>query len=563
MKKDVVLKKKTIQVPLNRVEGDLEVRVEIEDRIVTDAWSSGIMYRGFEKILVGRGPLDGLVITPRICGICSTSHLTAASLALDMIAGAVPPPDAVRMRNLAGMTEHIHSDMRHGFLMFTADFANPVYQDCDLFEEAVRRYQPFKGETVIEVVKSTKKVLSIIAIIGGQWPHSSYMVPGGIASIPSSGDLLQCRLLLKQYRSWYERRILGCSLDRWQEVRSEADLDAWLEENEAHRKSDLGFTIRFARAVGLDRIGRGYGNFISYGAMDLPEGTQVRTMGKNTEHREINGKSLAQRAKRIAQNAWRRAHSLSYEVRKVEPADNLILHLPGTARYIPSGFAQGVRVKELDQEKIAEHVAYSWFEDYEGGKHPFQGETCPYATGQEGKKYSWAKAPRYDGHPAETGPLAEMVIAGKPLFTDLIERNGPNVFVRELARLVRPAELIPAMEVWLSETTGDGTFYISPGEIVEGEGFGLTDVTRGALGHWVRIRNGAIEHYQIITPTAWNLSPRDSDGIRGPAEEALVGTEIRDPSNPVELGHVVRSFDACLVCTVHTVKGPGVKRRAK
>jgi hydrogenase large subunit len=408
------------------------------------------------------------------------------------------------MRNLALTTEQNQSDMRHTFLMFTADFVNPSYKDCSLFEEAVQRYEPFKGQTVIEVIKETKKLLEIIAIIGGQWPHSEYMVPGGIASIPTTGNLLQCQLLLKQYRNWYEQRILGCTLERWLDVQSSPDLEVWLAENEAHRKSDLGFYIRFARQIGLDKIGPEFGNFISYGSLELPEGTRV--------------------------------------------------HSPGNGKYlIPAGFAQGTQVREFNQEQIAEHVAYSWFVDYEGGRHPFEGETRPYATGQEGKKYSWAKAPRYDGLPAETGPLAEMVIAKNPLFTDLVNQNGPTVFIRQLARLVRPAQIIPAMEMWLSETTGEGQFYISPGEIVEGQGFGLTHATRGALGHWVRIENGAIEHYQIITPTAWNASPRDSNGARGPWEEALMGTAIKDINNPIELGHVVRSYDACLVCTVHTV----------
>jgi Ni,Fe-hydrogenase I large subunit len=206
-------------------------------------------------------------------------------------------------------------------------------------------------------------------------------------------------------------------------------------------------------------------------------------------------------------------------------------------------------------------VAYSWFEGYSGGRHPFEGETRPYATGQENVKYSWAKAPRYDGRPAETGPLAEMIVAGNPLFVDLLSpksstalfQSGPSVFTRQLARLVRPAEHIPAMETWLAETTGDARFYTPPGEIVEGAGFGLTQAARGALGHWVRIADGAIAHYQIITPTAWNASPRDTDGVRGPMEEALIATGVQDASNPVALGHVVRSFDPCLVCTVHTV----------
>ena len=497
-------KKITIDVPLNRVEGDLEIRVEINDGVVTDAWSAGNMYRGFENIMLGRGALDGLVMTPRICGICSTAHLTAACMALDSIAGITPPPDALRLRNLALMVEKVQSDMRHGFLMFAADFVNPAYQACDLFDEAKRRYQPFEGEAVVEVIRETKKVLGIVAIIGGQWPHSSYMVPGGIVSMPSTGDLVQCGFLLKQYRDWYEKSVLGCDLDRWQAVLSEADLNAWLDETAAHKDSHLGFYIRFAKQIGLDQLGQGHANFISYGAFDLPQETEV------------------------------------------EP-------LAGGTRLFPAGFAKGTAVAAFDESKISEQVACSWYLDQENGRHPSQSVTRPYASGEEGRKYSWAKAPRYDGLPAETGPLSEMLISKHPLFTRYVEKNGPDVFIRELARLVRPAALLPVMEKWISETAEGGRFYTPCNEIETGEGFGLCDVTRGALGHWVRIKDGKIAHYQIIPPTAWNGSPRDDDGVRGPWEEALVGTRIKDISNPVELGHVVRSFDACLVCTVHSI----------
>ena len=495
---------KTIDVPMNRVEGDLEVRVEVEDGRVSDAWCSGVMYRGFENILNGRGALDGLVITPRICGICTTSHLGAASRALNMIADVVPPPDAVRLCNLALMTEYIQSDVRQSFLMYMVDFANRAHQENALFQEAVRRYEPFKGETVIEALQETKKVIEIIAIIGGQWPHSSYMVPGGIVSLPAAGDLQQCRYLLHHYRRWYEKRVLGCTVERWLEVSSAEDMDEWLEENESHYGSDLGFFIRFARSIGLDTIGRNHDTFISYGALDLPDDPKISV-----------------------------------------PSNEHLL--------VPAGFAQGTEIQGFDQDKIAEQVAYSWFKDYEGGRHPFEGETLPYASGSEGKKYSWSKAPRYDGRPAETGPLAEMIIAGSPLFTDLIAKNGATAFARQLARLVRPTKCMPAMERWLSEISGSEKLYISPGEITEGSGMGLTEATRGALGHWVRIEEGRIQHYQIITPTAWNASPRDADGTRGPMEEALIGTEIGLPDNPVELGYVVRSFDPCLVCTVHNI----------
>jgi Ni,Fe-hydrogenase I large subunit len=496
----------TINVPLNRVEGDLEIRVEIDGGVVSDAWSSGTMYRGFERILVGRGARDGLVITPRVCGICTTAHMSAAAFALDMISQVEIPSAATKVRNLAQMTENLQSDIRHGFLMFSVDFANPAYKGSPLFEEAVQRYAPFKGKTVVEVIKETKKVIQIIAIIGGQWPHSSYMVPGGITSVPSSGNLLQCRHLLKRYRGWYERQILGCGIEHLLDVKTASDLDVWLGEKDSHRNSDLGFYIRFAREVGLDRIGRGHGNFVSYGAFAAPEDSEVR--GNN-----------------------------------------------GQNRLVPAGFAHGLEVRSFEQEKITEHVSHSWFEDYGGGKHPFEGETRPYATGLESRKYSWAKAPRYDGLPAETGPLAEMIVAGHPLIVDLVGTNGPSVFVRELARLIRPAATLPVMETWLAELAGVEDYYGSPGIIFDGQGYGLTHASRGALGHWVVVSNGQIEHYQIITPTTWNASPRDSEGIRGPWEEALIGTHITDLSNPVELGHVIRSFDACLVCTVHAMTG--------
>ncbi len=498
--------KLTIDVPLNRVEGDLEVRVEVDGEGVSDAWACGTLYRGFEKILVGRAALDALVITPRICGVCTSAHLVAAARALDSIAGTTPPAAAVRIRNVALMTEHLQSDMRHAFLTFAADFVNPAYAKLPLFEEAVRRYQPFQGETVRETVRETSKILEILVIIGGQWPHSSFIVPGGIISVPSPGDLLQCRLLLRRFRTWYEGRILGCTIERWQEVRSAADLERWLEESDHHRNSDLGFYLRYGKAIGLDRIGRGPGAYLSFGSLDLPNGTQMHATGASTQ-------------------------------------------------LVPAGFtADGGGVSAFDERKVNEQVTYSWAANYEGGRHPMSGETQPYATGQEAGKYSWAKAPRYDGAPTETGPLAEAIIAGHPLFSDLISRDGPSVFVRELARLVRATALMPSMEGWLTEASEDATYYKSPGVITDGEGVGLIEATRGALGHWVRIEKGVIQQYQIITPTAWNASCRDADGTRGPMEEALVGTPVRDVSNPIELGHVVRSFDPCLVCTVHAIR---------
>ena len=498
-----------LNIPLNRVEGDLEIRVEVRGGVVTDAWSTGTMYRGFENILVGRAALDGLVITPRICGICTTAHLSAAARALDQISGANVPDNGHRMRNIAQMVEQIQSDVRHAFLLFAPDFANPAYASHPLFSEAVARYTPFQGSLARQTIQETKRVLEIVAILGGQWPHSSFMAPGGVISRPGIDGLLQCLTLLSSYRRWYEESVLGCSLEKWNAVRSLADLEIWLEENQSQRNSQVGFLLRFGRVIGLDRVGIGSKNFLSFGALDMPANTAVQP---------LSGQG------------------------------NL---------FVPAGFARGVQVEPFDQQLITEHTAYSWFEGQEGGLHPFEGATRPYASGREGKRYTWAKAPRYHEQPAEVGPLAEMVMSRNPLFVDLLRRQGPSVLTRQLARLVRPTTLLPAMHTWLREILAEpGMYYNDPGPIEQGEGFGLVGASRGALGHWVKISDGQITHYQIITPTAWNGSPRDSDGVRGPWEEALLGLPIRDLDNPVEIGHIIRSFDACLVCTVHQVE-PG------
>ena len=491
--------------PVNRVEGDLDIRIEVEDGVVVDAWSIGTMYRGIENILKGRGVLDGLVITPRVCGICSSSHLKAAALALDMIFDAHVPDNARRVRNATIIVEQIQNDIRHPFLLFMPDFANAAYKEYPLYAEAVRRYEPLRGETAVQTIQESKRLIEIISILGGQWPHSSFMVPGGVVSVPDPDDIIQCRQLLRSFRLWFEKRVLGCTLDRFQDVTSESDLFSWLDECGSHRESDIGFYIRFSKKAGLDRIGAGHGNFISFGSHELPEESSVK---------DINGGGY----------------------------------------YLPAGFFSGRKAISFNQDKIAEDVSYSFYDDYGKSRHPFEGLTNPYTAGDKREKYSWAKAPRYDGMPAETGPLAEMIISSNPLFKELAGNNGPSVFVRELARLVRPVQLIPVLDEWLKEILRDkGGFYASCKKPENGEGFGLVQAPRGALGHWVTVKNSKIDRYQIITPTAWNGSPRDSKNIRGPWEEALIGVNIKDKDNPVEVEHVIRSFDPCLVCTVHVI----------
>ena len=188
------------------------------------------------------------------------------------------------------------------------------------------------------------------------------------------------------------------------------------------------------------------------------------------------------------------------------------------------------------------------------------------------KQYIADKAPRYLDHNAEAGPLARSVMNSNPknlqhqyhdpLFGDIMRNMGPSVFVRCLARMHEATRLYTMLNQWLGEINVDGEFYIKPEEL-DGKGFGATEAVRDALAHWVEIENGLIKNYQIVAPTTWNIGPQDDKGNPGAVESALTGLEIEDVNDPVEVGIVARSFDSCLVCTVHAHRVKSGKELAK
>jgi hydrogenase large subunit len=498
--------KRTISVDMNRVEGDLQVKLEIEDGVVTDAWTVGTMFRGFEQLLLGRAKMDGLVITPRICGICGTSHLYAAVTALETAMGCPIAPNGTRVRNLCLLAEEVQSDARHAFLMFTIDFCGARYRGHPEHAKILEAFAPFTGRIYRETIVETKKLLEIVALFGGQWPHSSYMVPGGVVGTPNRRALVKTLTIVDAYTRWYERSILGCSVERWLEVKSPEDLDRWLEERAEHREGALGRFVRFARDVGLERLGRGTGNMLSYGSFFDPV---------------------------LWQPPFGERHCLR----------------------APGFYEAAVgHVTPFAHTDVSEHVTHSWYRDAPAS-HPWKGETVP-TYEPEGEKYTWAKAPRFRGKVVEVGCFPELFMAGDPLIRSLFASSGINVFTRQLARLHRPVLSLLLLRRTLQELERDFAepFYTVPKQVEDGDGAGLIHAARGALGHWLQIRDGKIARYQVITPTGWNASPRDSTGQRGHWEQSLIGTPIPDEDDPVELGHVIRSHDACLVCTVHSLR---------
>jgi hydrogenase large subunit len=169
--------------------------------------------------------------------------------------------------------------------------------------------------------------------------------------------------------------------------------------------------------------------------------------------------------------------------------------------------------------------------------------------------YTWNKAPRLAGKVIETGAIARQLVAGQPLIRAAAAEHGGSVYTRVLARLVELARILPLMEQWLVALQPGAPFHQVQAMPEQAQGIGLTEAARGALGHWLRIEHGRIAHYQIVAPTSWNFSPRDATGTPGALEAALVGAPLDDTAEgrgtSVAVQHIVRSFDPCMVCTVH------------
>lgn len=223
----------------------------------------------------------------------------------------------------------------------------------------------------------------------------------------------------------------------------------------------------------------------------------------------------------------------------------------GTTKLLPRGIFSGGSVRSLDLSRITEHVAHSWYSG-STARPPASGQTTPVDPDTKTDAYSWLKAPRYGNAPYEAGPLARMKVGNK-------YSGGISVMDRHLARALETKVVADAMAGWLTQLEQNltGAVYSNYTNPSSGSGIGLTEAPRGALGHWLSISNGKISNYQVITPTCWNASPKDSSGVRGPMEQALIGTPIQDSARPVEALRVIHSFDPCLSCAVHVMRPKG------
>lgn len=474
--------------PFNRVEGDLEVRIDIADQQVSNAWVVSPLYRGYEQILQGKDPLDALVYVPRICGICSVAQSVAAAQALAQAQNIQPTPNGNLATKLILANENLADHLTHFYLFFMPDFARPVYANESWFPTAEARFKAVSGSATQAMLPKRAEFMHVLGMLAGKWPHSLALQPGGTTRALETHEISRVQTLIFSCRRFLEQTLFGDTLETVIALDSAHALEQW-----RHAKPDFGDLRHFldiADALALHKLGRASDRFMSYGAYG-------------------NGQDFL--------------------------------------------FARGVYEQDqhvpLNEQHISEDVSHSWMQS-DSPRHPFEGVTLPDAIQPLG--YSWCKAPRLEQKVIEVGALARQVVDGHPLLLDLVQREGGNVRTRVIARLLEVARILVAMEQWAVQLKARDPFCHQGRLPEEAEGMGLIEAARGSLGHWLKIRKGRIYNYQIIAPTTWNFSPRDQNGIPGALEQALLGAPIRQgEQDPVSVQHIVRSFDPCMVCTVH------------
>jgi uptake hydrogenase large subunit len=473
--------------PFNRVEGDLEVCIDIKDGAISDARITSTLYRGFEQILEGKDPRDALIYAPRICGICSVSQSVAAAYALNDIQKITVPDNGQLATKLISATENVADHLTHFYMFFMPDFARETYRAKPWFEHIEKRFKATKGTALAEILPARAEFLNILGILAGKWPHSLAIQPGGTTKSIEVQEKTRLLTLIASFRRTLEKALFGTSLEHIAQLSSNMNLMTWAE-NDTAESSDFRNFLNVAEELNLCQLGKSESCFLSYGAY---------------------------------------------------PTDGI------------GAFSRGVyekgAVSEFDPACIEEDSSHTWMAHRNKARHPFDGITVPDADAENA--YSWSKAPRLNGATAEVGALARQLVDGHPLARDL---GHGNVRSRVICRMLEIARILPMMEEWVQALKPGEPCCITTEMPDDAQGYGLVEAARGSLGHWVKVRDGRIQNYQIIAPTTWNFSPRDMHQVPGALEQALIGNLVdEDEKDPVVVQHIVRSFDPCMVCTVH------------
>jgi hydrogenase large subunit len=505
--------KKITVDPITRIEGHLSITVEIDKNKVIDAWSSGTMARGFEALLIGKDPRDASYVTSRFCGVCYSVHQNCSARALDAAFKANVPWGGMLIRNLVMGAEFIYDHPLHFYQLSALDYIDIMaiakYQGKDKDLLAVK-------DKIVGLVKS-KDTFPLTP----RYEPDEFCVSDPeivTTAVKHYIDALKMHAKARNMgaiwggRTPHYQNIVAGGVTSYPDINQIARFRTMLDEQkrfieEVYIPDVIAFGTGPLWKLAEIGLGGGHYNYLSYGGFEL----------------NSSGTSL------------------------VFPA-GVINDL------VPSN----IKVAPVDHEKISESVKYAWYKENKPA-HPYSGEQVFNLDKKDA--YSFVKAPRYDGKAMEVGPLARMIIAKNPDFIGLVKKGAkPGVVARHAARALETKLVLDACYTWLDELQSEMTkpsFRIHDTEHWDppqsGLGAGFSEPPRGALGHWIKIKDRKIENYQAIVPSTWNASPRCENGIRGQYEQALIGAPVPDPENPINVVRIIRSFDPCLACAVHII----------
>ena len=447
--------------PITRLEGHLKIEVEVDsNNVVTNAYSSGTMFRGFEKILVGRDPRDAIHITQRICGLCPVSHAIASVKAIEESFGFKPSENAKLIRNLIQGANYLSDHILQFYHLSLLDYVKgPSQSPWTPGYSIDYRLSDAQNSALInnylKALEIRRKAHEMAAIFSGKIPHVMSIVPGGVSKKPTATDITNFKNYLSVVKSFVDNVYIN-------------DVNII-----AYAYSDYY------------NIGKGSGNLLTFGVFDIPNSTNT-------------------------------------------------LFTPGI-------YTNGI-YGSINISNIKEDIKHSWYTG--SSTHPSNGDTIP-SYGKSGA-YSWLKSPRYNGEVYEVGPLARM-------FMNKEYTRGISVMDRHVARALETKKIAAEMTNWINQVSTTASVYTQLPLPQSGVGVGLTEAPRGGLGHWLNFASQQTTKYQIVTPTCWNVSPRDDLGKMGPLEQALIGTKVADINQPIELLRIVHSFDPCTGCSIHVI----------
>lgn len=547
--------RKIVIDPITRIEGHLRIEVEIdENNVIREAWASGQLFRGIETILQGRDPRDAGLIAQRICGVCTNVHYRASISAVEEAYGITIPHNAEIIRNLVTLSLFVQDHIVHYYHLHSLDYVDitgALNADCLSASREAEKWSsnPYRNsaahmESVKEKLSSYVKAGRLGLFANGYWGHKAYRLTPEqnlihmnhyLEALNIQREISKAVAIFAGKTPHPQNLVVGG-------VTSVAEI------LNPQRLNDFLFIIKDVRGF----IERAY----------IPDILMVadayRETIKSGEGR-ASGNFMGCGGYRFGKQ------SVLFE----------------------SGVIKGhdfENIAPFDTGKITEEASRSWYETNEP-LSPYEGETVPFYTDlnddgtlkSEGK-YSWVKAPRYDGEVMEVGPLARMIIGyskHSPIIRPYMERfmersqmeliDFSTTLGRNAARAVEAqiccdylfdmmSDLIENVK-YFDETTW--TKYIFEELPQEAKGAGIFEVPRGVLGHFIRIEEGKIANYQAVVPTTWNASPKDAHNARGAYEEALIGITLSDPEQPLEVLRTIHSFDPCLACAVHVIDATG------